>query len=311
MRILVTGGAGFLGSHVVDWLLRAGHGVTVLDNLSAPAARRRPGTPFLQADVCNPLDGLLAAARPEAVVHLAAQVSVPAAVADPRNDLAVNGLGTVNLLAAAARAGARKLIFVSSAAVYGVPEALPLTEDSPTRPVSPYGLSKLTAENYVRLLGDQYGLAWTILRPANLYGPLQVSGGDGAVVPAFLQRFLAGQDPVIHGDGTQTRDFVHVADMAAAIAAALARADGLTLNVGSGIATSVLSLWQHLAGLLGWRRPPVFGAPRPGDIPHSVLASAAARQHLGWAPRVPLAAGLAETLAWARAAAEAAPAREL
>lgn len=310
MNVLVTGGAGFLGSHLVELLLAAGHAVTVLDNLTTGSAANVPaGARLLQADVRTPLAEAFAAARPRVVVHLAAQVSVPASLADPGHDLAVNAGGTVNVLAAAARAGARKVVLVSSAAVYGIPPALPIQESSPAAPLSPYGLSKWTAEQYVRLLGARHGLAYTILRPANIYGPRQTAEGEGAVVPSFLDRFLSGRDPVIHGDGSQTRDFIYVADMARAILQALDRADGLTLNVSSGTGTPIRDLWHLLAGLLGWRRAPVYGPPRPGDIPHSVMDNTAARQHLHWEPQVALASGLAQTVAWARLA-EVAAARE-
>lgn len=309
MRVLVTGGAGFLGSHVVQELLVSGHEPVVLDNLTTGFAANVPvSVPLMRADVRTDLAELFAATRPQVVIHLAAQVSVPVSVQDPATDLAVNVNGTVNVLEAAARAGVRKLIAVSSAAVYGDPQSLPLTEESPTHPLAPYGLSKLTAEQYVRLLGRLRGIAYTILRPANIFGPCQVAAGDGAVVPTFLDRFRSGQDPVIHGDGSQSRDFIYVRDMARAISQAMAHGDGLTLNVSTGVRTSVNALWHALAHYTGWRRPPVHAAPRAGDTAHSVMANDLARGVLHWEPTVTLEAGLAETVSWALAA-EAAAAR--
>jgi len=309
MRVLVTGGAGFLGSHVVQELLLSGHEPVVLDNLTTGFAANTPvGVPLIRADVRDDLTELLAANRPHVVIHLAAQVSVPLSVQDPGNDLAVNVNGTVNVMEAAARQGVRKVISVSSAAVYGHPQRLPLTEASPTLPLAPYGLSKLTAEQYVRLLGALRGIAYTIIRPANIYGPRQVCSGEGAVVPAFLERMRAGRDPVIHGDGSQTRDFIYVRDIARAILQALDLGDGLTLNVSTGVRTSVNELWHLLAEYIGWRRPTVHAAPRAGDIEHSVMANDLARRVLRWEPAVTLEVGLAETVAWALAS-EAAAAR--
>ncbi len=301
MRVLVTGGAGFVGSHLVDALLDAGHEVAVVDDLSTGLRENVPeAARFFQHDVRAPLDSIFAEVRPEVVMHLAAQVSVSEAVADPLRDESVNVGGTVNVMEAAARAGARKVVAVSSAAVYGDPASLPLTEESPAEPLSPYGISKLTGERYIRLLGRLRGIAFTIIRPANIYGPRQQAEGDGAVIPAFLGRFLSARDPVIHGDGSQTRDFIYVGDMVAALVRAMDRGDGLTLNVSTATKVSIRELWERLARLVGWERDPVFGPPRPGDIMHSVMANGRAREALDWAPHVDLQRGLEETVAWMR-----------
>lgn len=246
----------------------------------------------MHRDAWQPLEPLFTDLRPEVVIYLAAQVSVPDSIKDPYKDLAINVGGTINIMTAAAATGTRKVIAVSSAAVYGIPRSIPITEEAPTLPVSPYGLSKLTMEHYVRLLGSTLGVQYTIMRPANIYGPRQATKGDGAVIPAFLARFMAKQDPVIHGDGTQTRDFLYVADMARAILAAINRGNGLTLNISSGTGTSIKELWRHLAGLLHWNRTPVYGSPRLEDIPHSVLDDSKARAVLEWEPRVKLDEGL-------------------
>jgi UDP-glucose 4-epimerase len=297
MHVLVTGGAGFLGGHLVEALVARDHRVAIIDNLSTGVIDNVPSqVRFFKHDVRHPLDALFERVRPDIVMHLAAQISVPASVAFPLDDLATNVGGTVNVMQAAARHKVRKVIAVSSAAVYGVPSTLPLDEKSPLGPVSPYGLSKLTAEAYIRLLGQQLGVSYTILRPANLYGPRQQPDGEGAVVPAFLSRFGMGSDPVIHGDGSQTRDFVFVKDMAEAMVQAIDHADSLTLNVSSGVGTSVLRLWQMLAHLTGWNRPPKFGPARPGDIPHSVLAADLAQEKLTWRPKVTIEEGLRTTV---------------
>jgi UDP-glucose 4-epimerase len=312
MRIVVTGGAGFLGSHVVELLLRKQHEVTVLDDLSTGSiSNLHDQAQFVRLSVCDStLADVFHRLRPHAIIHLAAQVSVPVSVEQPGRDAAVNIGGTVNVMTASAAVGARKVVALSSAAVYGVPESLPLSERSRTRPLSPYGLSKLTGEHYVRLLGDKLGVPYTVLRPANIYGPRQTTEGEGAVVPAFLARFLSNRDPVIHGTGEQTRDFIFVTDMARAILQALHLADGATLNISSGVRTSIRELWSELASLLGWDRAPVHVGVRPGDIDHSAMANGAARAQLDWGPRVPLTDGLARTVESWIASSEAAAARE-
>lgn len=300
MRILVTGGAGFLGSHLVEMLIGEGHDVSVVDTLrSGRRENLKARVRFFETDIRAPLDQIFLAVQPDILLHLAAQVSVPDSMQNPALDLDINVAGTINLIETAVRFKVKKLVTISSAAVYGVPQHLPLSEEISGVPLSPYGLSKLAGEHYVRLLCSNHDLPYTILRPANIYGPGQRSEGEGAVVPAFLTRFLAKQDPVIHGDGSQTRDFVYVEDMARAVRCAMTRADGLTLNVSSGTAVSVFQLWSAIARTLGWERPPVFGPHRSGDIPHSVMANSEAVRHLQWLPRVSLEDGVARTIAWA------------
>jgi UDP-glucose 4-epimerase len=294
MNIVVTGGAGFIGSHIAEALLSAGHQVTVIDDLSSGKASNIPSAArFVQCDVTGSnLGAVLKLIGPDAVVHCAAQVSVSTSVTDPRDDLDRNVTGTVNLLLASAQAGVRAIVYAASAAVYGVPQYLPIDEKHPTAPLSPYGLSKLTAEWYVRMLGAQLGLRWVILRYANVYGPRQQPHTDGAVVPAFFDAFLSGRDPVIHGDGEQTRDFVYVTDVARANLLALTGSVSGTFNIATGQATSINTLWKATARVTGWKGRPVYGAARSGDITHSWLASDAAKARLKWRPNIDLAKGL-------------------
>lgn len=299
MRIIVTGGAGFLGSHLTEGLLNCGHCITVVDDLSTGLVTNvPPGVRLIKADVSKSLVDVFGDVSAEVVIHLAAQVSVPDSVHDPLRDLDVNVGGTINVVRAASKTRVRKIITVSSAAVYGVPTCLPLTEDSPTLALSPYGLSKLTSERYVRMLCDDWGIAYTIIRPANIYGPRQATRGEGAVVPAFLTSFLQGRDPVIHGNGGQTRDFIYVTDAVGAIIRTLQYGDGFAFNISSGVPTSVIALWRMLADLTAWNKPPVFGSTRAGDIPHSVMANKRAVQSLRWEPVVGVRDGLARTVAW-------------
>lgn len=301
MRVLITGGAGFVGSHLSRYLLERDHSVLVVDDLSTGLARNiAPGALFEQVNICSPLDPVFQGFGPELVVHLAAQVSVPESVVSPAQDLAINVGGTINVLRASRRVGARKVIYLSSAAVYSSSNNLPLTEVSTLAGESPYGLSKLTSEHYVKLLGALWDVNYTILRPANIFGPGQRAHGDGAVVPTFLNRFLAGDDPVIHADGSQTRDFVYVRDVVRAIVQAFDRAAGRTLNISSDCGTSIRELWYLMAGILGWTRPPMFGPARAGDIAHSVMSNQAAQKYLEWTPEVALEQGLAETITWTR-----------
>ena len=298
-RILVTGGAGFIGSHVAKALLNAGYQVTVLDDLSSGRPENvPPGATLVQGDIrSDHLPSLLKEIRPGGVVHCAAQVSVAASVEDPLNDASRNISGTINLLRSSASAGASTFVYASSAAIYGAPEYLPVDERHPTRPESPYGLSKLTAESYVRLLAPQLGLRWVCLRYANVYGPGQRAAGDGAVVPAFLNAFAAGRDPVIQDDGEQTRDFIHVEDVGQANLMALAGDASGVFNVGSGLAVTINALWKLSASLMNWDRPPRYGPRRSGDIRHSRLSSEAGERALGWAPAIALEEGLRLTVA--------------
>jgi UDP-glucose 4-epimerase len=295
----VTGGAGFIGSHTVDALVAAGHEVTVLDDLSTGSvANLNPAAPFHQADITDSaVDRLLADLRPEVICHNAAQISVSTGQADPLRDLNVNAAGTLRLLEHARRAGCR-FVHASSAAVYGEPEAIPVTEDHPTRPINNYGVSKLAVEHYLAAYARNYGLSYAALRYANVYGPRQNAAGEAGVVAIFCERIARGGRPTIDGDGRQTRDFVFVRDVAAANVAAAASSASGVFNVGTGGETDVNTLFNAIANALGAPIEPARGPAREGDIYRSVLDPTRAAEVLGWRAEVDLARGLQETVRW-------------
>lgn len=299
MIVAVTGGAGFIGSHLTEALLAQGADVHIIDNLSSGYRANVPdGAVLHEADIRSPFArAVIAGLRPEVVFHLAAQADVQRSIADPAEDASVNVEGTLNVLAACREAGARKIVFASTSAVYGNAGNEIVSERDKTEPVSFYGLSKRTAEQYIRLYGQLHGLEYTILRYGNVYGPRQTPKGEGGVVAVFLQRLRQAASPVVHGDGEQTRDFVYVKDIVAANLAALTRGSRETLNAGTGRATSVnelLRLLERCAGVPIERRH-VPG--RPGDIRHSRLDPRRARRTLRWTAAYDAAGGIAETYA--------------
>jgi UDP-glucose 4-epimerase len=305
VRILVTGGAGFIGSHVVDALVAAGHAVTVADNLSTGRRDRVNARAALHVmDLRSPrLAELFASRRPDAVVHLAAQTSVPRSVADPAFDASVNVGGGLNLLECCRRFGVRRVIYSSTGgAAYGDTDVIPTPEDHRLLPTSAYGVTKTTVERYLEVWRHLFGLSAISLRDANVYGPRQDPHGEAGVVAIFCRRLLAGEPPIINGDGAQTRDYVYVEDVAAANLCALERPDATgAINIGTGSETSVLELCRALARAAGVERPPVHRAARLGDQRRSCLDVTLARTQLGWAPRVTLEDGLARTLEHFRA----------
>ncbi len=301
MRVLVTGGAGFIGSHVVDRLLADGHEVTVLDNLSAgQRAFITPPARLHVVDLRSPrLDTVVAEARPEAVVHVAAQASVARSVIDPMLDASVNVLGTIALLAACQRAGVGRVIYTSTGgAAYGDTEVLPTPEDHPMNATSPYGVSKVTAERYLDCWAGLTGIPTLTLRLANIYGPRQNPLGEAGVVAIFAYRLLRGEGCVINGDGAQTRDYVFVGDVAEAVARGLERAEARgAANVATGIETSVNELYDRLARAVGTHRAATHGPAKPGEQRRSVLDPTRAKLLLGWTPTVSLDDGLQRTVA--------------
>lgn len=298
MKVLVTGGAGFIGSHVVDALLQAGIAAAVLDDLSAGRSENLPPEVALyREDIRSAACGeILAREKPECVIHHAAQVSVAKSLADPDADASVNIAGTINLLEHCRRRGVRKIIYASSAAVYGDPERLPLTEEAACRPLSPYGVSKSAAEHYLAVYAANYGIRFTVLRYANIYGPRQARDGEGGVITIFTDDLLAGRNLTIYGDGQQTRDFIYVGDAAAANVLALTRGDNAVFNIGSGRSITLNRLAAELGEAAGIRPGIDYRRPRPGDIRHSCLANGKAAAGLGWQPRTDLAEGLRRTV---------------
>lgn len=323
MRVLVTGAAGFIGSHLVDRLLAEGEEVLGVDNLSSGrlanlADARRPGAgkfTFQRVDVTsNALGELMKRQKPEVVFHLAAQVDVRKSVADPLHDATVNVLGTLNVLQAASEVGARKVVFTSSGGcIYGEPaaERLPVTEDQvfwpEALPESPYGVSKKVALDYLRYYKVVQDLDYTALALSNVYGPRQEPasevGLEGQVVAIFSRKMLAGRPCTIYGDGTQTRDFVFVDDVVAAFVAARDKGSGELVNVGSGAELSVNELYARLAELTGSRFEPVYAPARPGELQRIVVDPGKAGRILGWSPQVGLDDGLEQTVSWFRASA--------
>jgi UDP-glucose 4-epimerase len=302
VKVLVTGGAGFIGSHIVDELLRHGHQVTVVDNLSTGQRRNvHPQAEFVRMDIYKDDLNPVFARGFDAVIHQAAQPNVPRSLKEPVGDAEINILGTIRLLEACRQYGVKKVIYASSAAVYGNPRQLPIPEEHPVCPLSPYGISKLTPESYLRVYQELYGLRYTVLRYANVYGPRQNPKGEAGVIAIFVDQFCRGEAPVIYGDGEATRDYVYVGDVAAANRLALTAGDGEILNVATGKGVSVNELVRILLSITQKDILPVHGPVRPGDILHSTLANERIRRILGWEPKVALEEGLRQTVAWALA----------
>ncbi len=303
MRILVTGGAGFIGSHVAQAYVDAGHEVLILDNLSSGKKENVPaGARFVFGDVgSDTATEAVRTFRPEILNHHAAQISVRKSVEDPLFDARENILGTLNLLEAARGNGVRKVIFSSSGgAGYGEQEYFPADEKHPLRPVSPYGVAKVAVENYLHFYRVQYGLEYTALRYANVYGPRQDPHGEAGVVAIFCIRLLRGQAAIINGDGEQTRDYVYVGDLVRANLEALERGNGLGINIGTAQETDVNTLFRRLLDLSGARQEEIHGQAMPGEQRRSVIENRLAYDELGWYPNVPLDDGLALTLAYFR-----------
>ena len=301
MKILITGGAGFIGSHVADRFAVEGHDVHVLDNLvSGSVDNVRPGVPFHRLDIRDEAVGtLFEAERFEVLVHLAAQLDVRRSVADPVFDADVNILGLLRLLEAGRKNGLRRVIFSSTGgAIYGEPDYVPQDEMHPLRPVSPYGISKLAGEKYLAFYEKTYGIAAVNLRYANVYGPRQSAHGEAGVVAIFASQLLAGKAPVIFGDGRQTRDYVHVADVVEANYLTLRDEASGTYNVGTGVETSVRALFDLMRSHSAPRIEARHAPPRAGEQRRSVLDFDRIRQHLGWEPGIPLPVGLQKTIDW-------------
>jgi len=306
-KILVTGGAGFIGSHIVDRLLTAGFKVVVIDNLctgrleNIASHQTRKNFHFIQGDIRN-LDLINNMLQDvDAVFHAAALVSVPSSVENPVLTSEVNVTGTLNLLKGCLDFSVKRFIYVSSAAIYGKIETLPLHESLVPQPISPYGASKLAAENYCKVFYEVYGLATVCLRYFNVYGPRQTYGPYSGVITIFINQLLSNQRPIIYGDGEQTRDFVNIQDVVDASMLALARksAVGEVFNIGTGYATSINKVARLLQEITGKTElEPLHTNPRTGDIRHSYADITKARKVLGYNPKVDLKEGLAQFVKW-------------
>jgi UDP-glucose 4-epimerase len=309
-RALVTGGAGFIGSTLVDRLLAEGHTVDVVDNLSTGslanlAEARSVGTGrfnFHQLDVrSSDLVDLMSRRKPEAVFHLAAQADVRVSVADPVLDADINILGSLRALEGARQSGARKVVFASSGGtIYGAAERLPIKESQAQKPLSPYGVAKKTVGDYLHVYRELYGLEYTALALANVYGPRQDLRGEAGVVAIFAGRLLAGEPCMIFGDGKQTRDFVFVDDVVDAFSRAGERGSGLLCNVGTGVETSVNDLYTAMARNAGVKAPATYLPARPGELQRSSLDPSRAGMHLGWKSWTTIDKGTAAVLDWSR-----------
>ena len=305
MKILVTGGAGFIGSHVVDAYVELGHEVLIVDDLSTGRPRNlNPNARFHELDIRSPeVMALIVEERPDVINHHAAQIDVRKSVADPVDDLSRNIAGSVNLIEAARVAGIGKFIYVSSGgAIYGEPELLPCPEDHPIKPLSPYGVSKHTVEHYLELYAALYGLRYTTLRYANVYGPRQDPHGEAGVVAIFTDRTLNGEPLTIYGDGSIERDFVYAGDVKRANVLALERGDGLAINIGTGVLTTVNEVFEQLRDATGYTRVPMYAAPKAGDLQRNSLSIELAARALSWTPETDFATGIALTVAAMQAA---------
>lgn len=300
MRIIVTGGAGFIGSHIVDAYLAAGHDVLVLDSLWEHGGGRRANVPdrasFVHMDVRDENVGrIFAEFKPQVVSHHAAQHSVAISSRDPIYDAQVNVVGMLNVVESAVKVGARKVIFASSGATFGNPEKLPITDDTPQLPTSPYGITKMVTEHYLRFYKAEKGLDFTALRYGNVYGPRQDPNGEAGVISIFIGKFLEKQGVRIDWDGDQTRDYVYVGDVARANLEALERGSGGCYVIGTGVKTSVNAIYRALVEISGFEAPVTHAARRPGDPRDAQFDASRARKDLGWSATTKLIDGMRAT----------------
>ena len=306
MRILVTGGAGFIGSHIVDQCIALGHEVAVIDNLWEEGGGKEqnlnPKAHFFRADITDDaaLQSIFDEVRPEVVSHQAAQHSVAISTKNPQFDARVNVLGLLNVLTNCTRVGTRKIVFASSGATYGTPARLPIDEEVVQRPESPYGITKMVAEHYLRYWQEANGLSYTALRYGNVYGPRQDPNGEAGVIAIFARRFLNHESVRIDWDGNQKKDYVFVGDVALANLLAIEQGDNDIFCVGTGGAASVNELYDALAAIIGYK-PEIVRAPkRPGDIYLTYFDYQKAERVLGWKPHTTLKVGIEKTVEFFR-----------
>jgi UDP-glucose 4-epimerase len=304
MKVLVTGGAGFIGSHVVDQMIAAGHDVAVVDSLvTGRKSNLNPKARFYQVDIRDAaaLREVFAAERPEVVDHHAAQMNVRRSVAEPQYDADVNIHGSLNLLELTREFGVRKVIYISSGgAAYGEPVYLPCDEDHPVKPLCPYGLTKYAVEMYLYIYQQTYGLDYTVIRYPNVFGPRQDPLGEAGVIAIFTGQMLRDQPVTIFGNGEQVRDYVHVSDCARANVLALSKGSGRVYNLGSETGTTVNQLFQHLKNVTGYQHDANYAPAKLGETFQIYLTAKRAKQELGWEMTIGLEDGLRSTVEFAR-----------
>ncbi len=304
MKILVTGGAGFIASHVVDRFIADGHQVVVVDNLATGFRENvNPKAKFFELDIRDPkIAEVFETERPDAVDHHAAQMDVRRSVREPIYDAEVNVLGTLRLLELSRQVGVKRWIYISTGgAVYGEPQSLPVREDHPINPLSPYGATKHTPEHYLFIYRALHQLQYVVLRYANIYGPRQSPHGEAGVTAIFSEAMLLGKTCTLFGDGSKTRDYVFIEDVVRANVAALTQGDGGVFNIGTGRATTDFEIFDLVRKALGMPDlAPVYGEKRPGEIDHIALANERARDGLGWSPQVSLEEGVRRATAFYR-----------
>jgi UDP-glucose 4-epimerase len=299
LKILVTGGAGFIGSHVVEAYLADGHEVHVVDNLATGKRENvSAGATLHEADILkDAFSDVVAAVRPDIINHHAAQASVKLSGSDIAFDLASNGGGTARVCELAVKHNVQKLIYCNTGgALYGVPQFVPVTEDHPIKPISPYGMSKYTGELYVDYFSRMHGLQFTVLRLANAYGPRQDPHGEAGVVAIFTGKMLRGEECTIDGDGEQKKDYIYATDIARANVLALTKGTGERVNIGTGQGYSVNEIFASLQSATGNASPANYGPPRPGDVRNIWLENAKAKTVLGWEPEIGLDEGIRRTV---------------
>lgn len=310
MRILITGGAGFIGSHIADRYLTDGHEIAIIDDLSTGRWENIPEqirwqSHYQMGILAENLEEYFKSFSPEVVSHHAAHANLRASVIDPIANANVNVLGTIRMLELSRKYGVKRFIFASTAGpIYGNMDMedgdLPFGESDPVRPSCPYGAGKLAAEHYIRLYGDMYGLPYVIFRYANVYGPRQVPASEAGVVTIFAQAILNGERPTIFGDGTKTRDYVYVDDIVDANVLALAKGEMETFNLGNGFECSDQEIFDFVRDAIGTWVVPVYGEKRPGEIEHYRLENFLAWWNLGWEPKISTREGIRRTVEWCR-----------
>jgi UDP-glucose 4-epimerase len=302
VNILVSGGAGFIGSHLVDRMIEDGHSVVILDNLSTGKRENlNPKAIFHHVDISeNALEPIFQKEKIDSLFHLAAQVDVRKSVDDPIFDLKTNIIGTLKLFECARKYGVKKIIFSSSGGVIYGETNDPATEENPPNPISPYGVSKLAGEHYLRYYGREYDLKFTILRYANIYGPRQDPFGEAGVVGIFSRQMLKKEYPTLFGFGKMVRDYVYVGDVVNATTASITKGDNEIINIGTGIGTSVDELFQKMKKCTNFSGNPIYKPARPGELNKNILNSRKAEKLLQWRPRTSTDQGILETINWFR-----------